>query len=75
MTTEVEFDFISPDESWEVFDEAAHRLLDMSGDECTLRVVDGRVPDVGLSEVDMGLEPVQVCPSHKAIRRLDRPRL
>jgi hypothetical protein len=67
MTTEVEFDFISPDESWEVFDEAAHRLLDMSGDEFARRW------DAGAYAQDDQIEVMQVAMLRPGGRRNERP--
>lgn len=37
MAEAVEFEVIDQDESWAIFDENAHRLLDMSGEEFAKR--------------------------------------
>lgn len=37
MTGNVTFEIISESDSWKIFDEAAHRLMQMSGDEVARR--------------------------------------
>jgi hypothetical protein len=45
MSGAVEFEEITKDESWQVFDEAAHRLLGKSGEDFAREWDDGRYAD------------------------------